>query len=185
MPFNMDKGNTRKRRHDVRRASQLLPLAQSLYTARRLFACGTRAAETLAARKPRSRAAACGSRAAREPRSGLSASRQKCKRPAGWQIACGSQFGRTHASPARCFAVTEARHSGLLSSITTVLQHWRAHTLLLRHLLYSTCVKRGEELHIRVHTGRRYIYQWCTVLLLTCSSVRRSWTKIRMKCTFV
>jgi hypothetical protein len=31
MLFNMDKGNTRKRRHDVRRASQLLPLARSLY----------------------------------------------------------------------------------------------------------------------------------------------------------
>jgi hypothetical protein len=31
MLFNMDEGNTRKRRHDVRRASQLLPLARSLY----------------------------------------------------------------------------------------------------------------------------------------------------------
>jgi hypothetical protein len=31
MLFDMDKGNTRKRGHDVRRASQLLPLARSLY----------------------------------------------------------------------------------------------------------------------------------------------------------
>jgi hypothetical protein len=31
MLFDMDKGNTRKRGHDVRRACQLLPLARSLY----------------------------------------------------------------------------------------------------------------------------------------------------------
>jgi hypothetical protein len=31
MLFNMDEGNTRKRSNDVRRASQLLPLARSLY----------------------------------------------------------------------------------------------------------------------------------------------------------
>jgi hypothetical protein len=31
MLFSMDKGNTRKRRHDVSRASQLLPLARSLH----------------------------------------------------------------------------------------------------------------------------------------------------------
>jgi hypothetical protein len=31
MLFNMDEGDTRKRRHDVRHASQLLPLARSLY----------------------------------------------------------------------------------------------------------------------------------------------------------
>jgi hypothetical protein len=31
MLFNMDEGNTRKRGHDVRRASQLLSLARSLY----------------------------------------------------------------------------------------------------------------------------------------------------------
>jgi hypothetical protein len=40
MLFNMDKGNTRKRRHDVRRASQLLPLARSLYLS--AISCHTR-----------------------------------------------------------------------------------------------------------------------------------------------